>query len=175
MSGVDFGDIVSPVAKVAYIGLLLFVIATFDFEVEQMDVKTKFIDEYLEEQIYMKQPQGFVVKGKKELVCKLKKSPYGLKNSPRMWYQKFYTFIWGLGFTKSKGYQHVYFKLVDDRVIYLVLYVDYMLLVGNDKEIIEQLKTQLSSKFDLKYISVANHIFGIEIERDRAKMKLSLN
>ena len=53
-----------------------------------------------------------------------------------MWYQKFDTFIWGLGFTRSKADYYVYFKLIGDRVIYLVLYVDDMFLVGNDKEII---------------------------------------
>eukprot|EP00253_Pinus_taeda_P006386 PITA_06386 len=103
---------------------------------EQMDVKTTFLHRDLEEEIYMKQPEGFTVKGKKELLCKLKKSLYGLKHSPRMWYQKFDTFIRGLDFTRSKAYHCVYFKLIGDRVIYLVLYVDDMLLVGNDKEII---------------------------------------
>eukprot|EP00253_Pinus_taeda_P007561 PITA_07561 len=97
--GIDFGDIFSPVAKVTSIRLILSIVATFDFEVEQMDVKTTFLHRDLEKEIYMKQPEGFVVKGKKELVCKLKKSLYGLKQSPRMWYQKFDTFIWGLGFT----------------------------------------------------------------------------
>eukprot|EP00253_Pinus_taeda_P017555 PITA_17555 len=72
--GIDFCDIFSPVAKVASIRLLLSVAATFDFEVEQMDVKTTFIHEDLEEEIYMKQPEGFAMKGKKEMVCKLKKS-----------------------------------------------------------------------------------------------------
>ena len=70
---IDFGDIFSPVAKVAYIRLLLSVIAAFDFEVEQMVVKTAILHEDLEEEIYMKQLEGFAVKGKKELVCKLKK------------------------------------------------------------------------------------------------------
>ena len=82
--GIDFGNIFSPVAKVTSIRLLLSVAATFDFEVEQMDVKTTFLHRDLEEEIYMKQPKGFSVKGKKELVCKLKKSLYGLKQSPRM-------------------------------------------------------------------------------------------
>ena len=86
--GIDFGDIFSLVAKVTSIILLLSVTAAaFDFEVEQMDVKTTFLHGDLEEEIYMKQPGGFAVKGKKELVCKLKKSLYGLKQSPRMWYQ----------------------------------------------------------------------------------------
>eukprot|EP00253_Pinus_taeda_P024426 PITA_24426 len=66
--GIDFGDIFSPVAKVTSIRLLLSVVAAFDFEVEQMDVKTTFLLGDLEEEIYMKQPEGFVVKGKKELV-----------------------------------------------------------------------------------------------------------
>eukprot|EP00253_Pinus_taeda_P024916 PITA_24916 len=113
----------------------------------------------------MKQPEGFAVKGKKELVCKLNKSLYGLKQSPRMWYQKFDTFIRGLGFTRSKADHCVYFKIIGDRVIYLVLYVDDMLLVGNDKEIIQDLKTQLSSKFDMKDLGAANYILGMEKKR----------
>ena len=92
-----------------------------------------------------------------------------------MWYQKFDTFIWGLGFTRSKADHYVYFKLIGDRIIYLVLYVDDMLLVGSDKEIIQDLKTQLSSKFDMKDLGVAKYIFGMEIKRDQAKRKLWLN
>ena len=140
-----------------------------------MDVKTTFLHGDLEEEIYMKQPEGSAVKGKKELVCKLKTSLYGLKQSPRMWYHKFDTFIQGLGFTRSKADHCVYFKLIGNCVIYLVLYVDDMLLVGNDKEIIHDLKTQLSSKFDMKDLDAANYILGMEIKRDRAKRKLWLN
>ena len=76
---IDFGDIFSPIAKVTSIRLLLSVAISFDFEVERMDVKTKFLHGDLEEEIYMNQPEGFAVKGKKELVYKLKKSLYGLK------------------------------------------------------------------------------------------------
>eukprot|EP00253_Pinus_taeda_P026919 PITA_26919 len=79
VSGIDFSDIFSPVAKATSIRLILSIAATFDFEVEQMDVKTTFLHGDLEEQIYMKKPEGFTVKGKKQLVCKLKKSLYGLK------------------------------------------------------------------------------------------------
>eukprot|EP00253_Pinus_taeda_P029437 PITA_29437 len=142
---------------------------------EQMNVKTAFLHGDLEEEIYMKEPEGFAVKGKKELVCKLKKSLYGLKQSPRIWYQKFDTFIRGLGFTRSKEDHSVYFKLIGDCVIYLVLYVDDMFLVGNGKEIIQDLKTQLSSKFDMKDLGAANYILGMEIKRDRTKRKLWLN
>ena len=68
MPGIDFGDIFSPVSKVTSIRLILSISAVFDFEVEQMDVKTTFLHGDLEEEIYMKQPKGFMVKGKKELV-----------------------------------------------------------------------------------------------------------
>eukprot|EP00253_Pinus_taeda_P003251 PITA_03251 len=139
-----------------------------------MDVKTTFLHRDMEEEIYMKQHEGFVVKGKKELVCNLKKSLYGLKQSPRMWYRKFDIFIRGLGFTRSKADHCVFFTLISDRVICLFLYVDDMLLVGNDKEIIQDLKTDLSSKSDMKYLGAANYILGMEIKRDQTKsVKLS--
>eukprot|EP00253_Pinus_taeda_P009653 PITA_09653 len=142
---------------------------------EHMDVKATFLHGDLEEEIYMKKPEGFVVKGKKELVRKLKKSLYGLKRSPWMWYHKFDSFIRGLGFTRRKEYHCVYFKLIGDDVIYLVLYVDDMLLVGSDKEIIQDLKTHLSPKFDMKYLGAANYILGMEIKRGQTKRKLWLN
>jgi hypothetical protein len=92
-----------------------------------------------------------------------------------MWYQKFDTCMLGLGFTRSKEYHCVYFKLIGDNLIYLVLYVDEMLLIGNNKEIIQDVKTQLSSKFDMKDIFTSNFILVMEIKRDRKRRKLWLN
>jgi hypothetical protein len=102
VEGIDFGEIFSLVDRLTSIRFMLSFVATFDFEVEHIDVKTTFLHGDLEEEIYMKHPEGFVVKGKKELVCKLKKSLYGLKQSPRLWYQKFDTYMLGLGFTRRK-------------------------------------------------------------------------
>jgi hypothetical protein len=110
VEGIGFGEIFSLVAKLTSIRFILSIVVAFDLEVEQMDVKTEFLHGDLEEQIYMKQPKGFVVKGKKELVFKLKKSLYGLKQSPRMWYQKFDTYILGLGFVRSGSDHYVYSK-----------------------------------------------------------------
>eukprot|EP00253_Pinus_taeda_P025059 PITA_25059 len=80
--GIDFGDIFSPVAKVTSIRLLLSVAAAFDFEVEQMDVKTTFLNGDLEEEIYMKQPEGFAVKGKKELSPKTQEEKEDMSRVP---------------------------------------------------------------------------------------------
>jgi hypothetical protein len=175
VEGIDFGEIFSLVAKLTSIRFILSIVVAFDLEVEQMDVKTTFLHGDLEEEIYMKQPEGFVVKGKKELVCKLKKSLYGLKQSPRMWYQNFDTYILGLGFVRSRVDHCVYSKQVGNHFIYVVLYVDDMLLVGNNMDVIKEVKSQLSSKFDMKDLNVANFILGMEIKRDRANMKLWLN
>jgi hypothetical protein len=142
VEGIDFGEIFSHVAKLTSIRFILSIVADFDLEVEQMDVKTTFLHGDLEEEIYMKQPEGFVVKGKKELVCKLKKSLYGLKQSPRMWYQKFDTYILGLGFVRSRDDHCVYSKKVGNHFIYVVLYVDDMLLVGNNMDVIKEVKSQ---------------------------------
>ena len=79
VKGIDFGDIFYPVEKLTSIRFQLSLTTTFDLEVEQMDVKTTFLHGDLNGEIYMKQPEGFTVKGKKELVCKLKKSLYSLK------------------------------------------------------------------------------------------------
>ena len=175
VEGIDFGEIFSPVAKLTYIIFLHSIAATFDLEVEQMDVKTTFLHGDLEEEIYMKQPEGFIVKGKNELVCKLKKSLYGLNQSPRMWYKKFDTYIVGLGFVRSKDDHYVYSKQFGDHFINIVLYVDDMFLIENNKDVIKEVKSQLSSKFDIKDLCDTNFILGMEIRRDHANKMISLN
>ena len=120
----------------------------------------------------MKQPEAFTVKGKKELVCKLKKSLYGLKKYPRMWYQKFETYIQGLSFVRRKDDHYVYYKQVGEHFFYVVLYVDDMLLVGNNMEVIKEMKLQLSTKFDMKDLGTNNFILGMEKKINHAYMEL---
>jgi hypothetical protein len=87
VEGVDFNETFAPMAKFTIIRCMLAIGATMDLEIHQMDVKTAFLNGELEEDIYMDQPQGFVQDGKKHFVCKLKRSLYELKQSPRAWYQ----------------------------------------------------------------------------------------
>ncbi|KAM1056289.1 hypothetical protein ACFX14_029654 [Malus domestica] len=91
--GVDFDEIFSPVVKMTSIRVILGMAASMDLELEQLDVKTAFLHGNLEDEIYMEQPKGFEVKGKENLVCKLKKSLYGLKQAPRQWNKKFNSFM----------------------------------------------------------------------------------
>jgi hypothetical protein len=141
VEGIEFGDIFSLVSKLTSIRFILSISTSFDLEVEQMDVNTTFLLGDLEEEIYMKKPEGFVVKGKKELVCKIKKSLHGLKQSPRMWYQTFETYILGLGVLRSRDDHYVYSKQVGNHFIYVVFYVDDMLLVGNNIDVIKEVKS----------------------------------
>lgn len=125
IEGVDYNEIFSSVVRHTSIRFILALTAAFDLELEQMDVKTKFLHEELSEVVYMHQPPGYVSHGSKNKVYLLKKFLYGLKQSPRQWYLRFYSFIGSCGFNRSKLDHCVYFKHVDSQVsIYLLLYVD---------------------------------------------------
>uniref|UniRef100_A0A2N9HGE9 Integrase catalytic domain-containing protein n=1 Tax=Fagus sylvatica TaxID=28930 RepID=A0A2N9HGE9_FAGSY len=101
--GVDYTDIFSPVVKLTTIRLVLGIVAAENLHLEQLDVKTAFLHGDLEEDIYMHQPQGFIVQGKENRVCKLRKSLYGLKQAPRQWFKKFDSFMYSIGFTRCQA------------------------------------------------------------------------
>ena len=100
-----------------------------------MDVKTTFLNGVIEEEVYIKQPQGFEVEDRVTYVCKLKKYVYGLKQSPRAWYGRIDSFLKIFGFTKSKVNPNLYMKVMDDQPIILLLYVDDLFLEGNEKQV----------------------------------------
>ncbi|KAM1696422.1 hypothetical protein ACFXTN_027951 [Malus domestica] len=173
--GIDYNEVFSPVVKHSSIRILLALVVQFDLELAQLDVKTAFLHGDLEEEIYMSQPEGFKVAGKENWVCKLEKSLYGLKQSPRQWYKRFDRFMIEQKYTRSHYDHCVYFrKLQDGTFIYLLLYVDDMLIACKSKVEIERLKTQLSNEFEMNDLGEARKILGMEIERDRAKGKISL-
>jgi hypothetical protein len=146
-----------------------------DLELEQLDVKTKFLHGELEEEIYMDQPEGFIMHGKEDLVCKLKKSLYGLKQSPRQWYKRFDSFMLAHGFKRSQYDSCVYIKFVNGSPIYSLLYVDDMLIAAKSKKEITTLKAQLSSAFEMKDLGAAKKILGMKIKRDRKSGLLFLS
>ncbi|KAJ9558432.1 hypothetical protein OSB04_013046 [Centaurea solstitialis] len=166
--GVDYNEIFSPVVKHYSIRILLAFVAQFGLELVQLDVKTAFLHGDLNEEIYMVQPDGYKVKGKEDLVCKLQKSLYGLKQSPRQWYLKFDSFMRGVGYLRS-DYDHcVYFrKLQDGSFIYLLLYVDDMLIASRSMIEIEKLKAQMKNHFEMKDLGEAKKILGMEITRNK--------
>lgn len=155
------------------IRVLLAMVAHQNLELEQLDVKTAFLHGELEEEIYMTQPDGFQVPGKEDYVCKLKKSLYGLKQSPKQWYKRFDSFMIEIGYNRSPYDCCVYHsKLKNGSYIYLVLYVDDMLIAAKDKSDIQKLKGLLSAEFEMKDLGAAKKILGIEIYIYRSQNKL---
>ena len=109
-----------------------------------MDVKTAFLNGDLEEEVYMDQPEGFVVTGKENLVCKLRKSIYGLKQASRQWYIKFNDTITSYGFVEIIVDRCIYIKISGSKFVILVLYVDDILLAANDMGMLHDVKKYLS-------------------------------
>ncbi|KAH9753759.1 hypothetical protein KPL71_015193 [Citrus sinensis] len=149
--GIDYNEVLSPVVKHTSIRILLALVAEYELALAQLDVKTTFLHGDLEEEIYMIQPCGFKVAGKENHVCRLIKSLYGLKQSPMQWYKRFDQFIQGQKFTRSEHDHCVYFRrLLNGAFIYLLLYVDDILIASKNKDEIERLKNQLASEFEMK-------------------------
>lgn len=130
------------------IRLLLSAVVSYDLELEQLDVKTAFLHEVLKERVFMEQPEGYIKKGKESMVCLLRKSLYGLKQSPREWNHRFHTFMIEREYQRSEYDPCVYLKgsSVED-MVYLLLYVDDMLIASKEKSTIQKLKDQLSMDF----------------------------
>ncbi|CAA7054571.1 unnamed protein product [Microthlaspi erraticum] len=159
----------SPVSKKDSLRIVLALVAQYDLELHQMDVKTAFLNGDLEEEVYMDQPEGFVVAGKEHMVCKLRKSIYGLKQASRQWYLKFNDTITSYGFVEVIVDRCIYVKISGSKFIMLVLYVDDILLAANDMGMLHDTKKYLSKNFEMKDMGEASYVIGIEIFRDRSQ------
>jgi transposase InsO family protein len=175
--GIDFNEIFSPVVRLTTIRVVLAMCAIFDLHLEQLDVKTAFLHGELEEEIYMLQPEGFAETGKENLVCRLNKSLYGLKQAPRCWYKRFDSFIISLGYNRLSSDHCTYYKRFEENDVFIILllYVDDMLVIGPNKDRVQELKAQLAREFDMKDLGPANKILGMQIHRDRSKRKIWLS
>jgi len=173
--GVDYNEIFSPVVKYTTIRVMLALVAHFNWELEQLDVKTAFLHGDLEEKIYMSQPRGFEDRDKPNHVCYLKKSLYGLKQSPRQWYKRFDFYVHSIGFKRSEFDHCLYFQQHDNNCVFLLLYVDDMLLIGPNLKMINGIKITLDKEFDMKDLGNARKILGMEIERNRSNSCLFLH
>ncbi|KAL9249238.1 Retrovirus-related Pol polyprotein from transposon TNT 1-94-like protein [Drosera capensis] len=162
--------------KMTSIRAVLGLVAGLDLELELLDVKTAFLHGDLEEEIYMVQPEGFEVKGKGHKVCKLRKSLYGLKQAPRQWYKKFDSFMTSHGYQRFKADPYVYFKrFANGKFLILLLYLDYMLVIGQDAQMIAMLKKEFSKAFDMKDMGQARQKLGMQITHDRKAKRLWLS
>ncbi|KAL0278089.1 UNVERIFIED_CONTAM: Retrovirus-related Pol polyprotein from transposon TNT 1-94 [Sesamum radiatum] len=156
------------------IRIVLAIAAWYDYEIWQMDVKMAFLNGFVEEEIFMDQPEGFTTVGEEQKVCRLQRSIYGLKQASQSWNTRFYEVIQDYDFIKNDYDPCVYKKISGSSVAYLVLYVDDILLIGNDVKILGNFKAWLFTKFSMKDMGEISYIIGIKIYRDRSKRMLGL-
>ncbi|KAL4310435.1 hypothetical protein GQ457_01G017510 [Hibiscus cannabinus] len=162
----------SPAAMFKSIRVLLAVTAFHDYEIWQMDVKTAFLNGKLEEDVYMTQPEGFVTPENARKVCKLQRSIYGLKQASQSWNLRFNEAIQEFGFIRNEDEPCVYKTFSGSIVSFLILYVDHILIIGNDIPTLQSIKTWLCSCFYMKDLGEAAYILGVKIYRDRSRRLL---
>jgi hypothetical protein len=160
--GIDYEETFALVARYTSIRTIIALAAKMKWKLHQMDVKTAFLNDVIEEEVCIEQPQGFEVEDMKSHVCKLKKALYGLKQAPRAWYGRIDSFLTSLGFTKSKEDSNLYFKIMNNEPVILLLYVDDLFLTGEEK-LITECKKRLASEFEMKYLGLMNYFLGIEV------------
>nr|GEU83791.1 retrotransposon protein, putative, Ty1-copia subclass [Tanacetum cinerariifolium] len=165
-AGINYNELFSSVVRHTSIRVILALIACKDYKLEQLDVNTAFLHENLKEVIDMRQPPGYEQGNK---VCLLKKSFYGLKQSPRQWYKRFDEYMLNNGFKRSSYENCVYYRsYAQGEYIYLLLYVDDMLIACKSKVKIGSTKSLLKKEYDMKELGEAKKIFGIEIVKEKS-------
>jgi hypothetical protein len=160
--GEDYDETLSPVAIYTSIRAIISLTTSMGWNLHQMDVKTTFLNGAIEEEVYIEQPQGFEVHSKDTHVCILKKPLCGLKQDPRAWYARMDIYLTRLGFSKSHADPKIYYKVVDNEPVILILYVDDLFITGEESLII-QCKKELAYEIDMKDLGLMHYYLGLEV------------
>ena len=150
MIDVDYDETFSPVVRFESIRTIIGMAAKQGLVLEQMDVKTAFLNGELQETIYMKQPEGFIEPGKENLVCLLHRSIYGLKQSARCWNFELDKQMKKMGFKQSETDPCIYVQVMKDGTFIIAIYVDDIILGGLSNAVMKKMKASLSEKFDVE-------------------------
>jgi hypothetical protein len=161
--GIDYTEIFFSVSCKDSLRIIMVLVAHYDLELHQMDVKTTFLNGDLLKNVYMAQPKGFVVKGKEHMVCHLRKSIYRLKQASRQCYLKFDETIRSFAFKENEKDNCIYAKFGSEKFILRILYVDDILLASSDVSLLLETKRFLSLNFDMKDLSEGSFVLRIEI------------
>ncbi|GKC16770.1 retrovirus-related pol polyprotein from transposon TNT 1-94, partial [Tanacetum coccineum] len=164
--GIDYTETFAPVAKMVTVRTLIAVAISNGWIIEQLDVNNAFLHGDLHEDVYMQVPQGYSHSLPPNTVCKLTKSLYGLKQANRQWFEKLTTFLISVGFKQSYVDTSLFILNKDGKFVTLLVYVDDILLVGNDKTIIQGIKANLNEKFSIKDLGPLHYYLGIEFFRN---------
>ena len=173
--GIDFDETFSPVARYESLKLVLATATMLDLEVHQMDVCTAFLNGTLDEEIYMRQPEGFIDANKPDDACRLLKSLYGLKQAGRVWYILLHTFLTKHGFVRCHKEYCIYILRDGETFTIIAVYVDELTLASSCPIQLTRVKRALSQEFKMKDLGEVEYLLKIEIKRDRRQKSMTLS
>jgi hypothetical protein len=161
--GIDFDEVFAPVARLDTVRLFLAMAANRGWQVHHLDVKSAFLHGELEEEVYVSQPEGYVVEGKEQYVLKLSKALYGLRQAPRAWNVRLDRSLKKLKFRRCASEQAVYTRGVGKNAIILGVYVDDLIITGEDPVEIKEFKEQMTKEFEMSDLGLLSYYLGIEV------------
>lgn len=171
--GIDFGETFSPVIKATTVRIILTIAVTFSWPVRQLDVNNAFLNGLLKEDVFMKQPVGFQDPQRPQHVCKLVKALYGLKQAPRAWFERLRNTLIQWGFQNSKTDVSLFFLKTASLTVFVLIYVDDILVTGNNGDYLAAFTQKLNNMFSLKDLGSLSYFLGIEVCRDKSGIFLS--
>ncbi|RVW64572.1 Retrovirus-related Pol polyprotein from transposon TNT 1-94 [Vitis vinifera] len=172
--GIDYQETFAPVAKLNTVRVLLSLAANLDWSLHQLDVKNAFLNGDLEEEVYMDIPAGLETTSNFNKVCRLRKSLYGLKQSPRAWFERFTKVVKGYGFVQCQSDHTLFLKhFPEGKLAIIIVYVDDIILTGDHEEKIDLLKKLLTKEFEIKDLGNLKYFLEMEIARSKKGIAVS--
>ncbi|KAL8107153.1 hypothetical protein AgCh_023815 [Apium graveolens] len=163
---VDYDEVFAPVARLDTVRLLLALSAKEECKVHHLDIKLVFLNGELLEEVYVTQPEGFVKKGQEQMVYRLVKALYGLRQAPRAWNAKLDKCLRELGFEKCLHEQAVYTRCRNGKILVVRVYVDDLLVAGAEKQEIEAFKQDMNKHFEMSNLGLLSFYLGIEVNQE---------
>eukprot|EP00253_Pinus_taeda_P023262 PITA_23262 len=145
------------------------------FKVFQMDVKSAFLNGDLEEEVYIEQPDGFILGNDPNLVCKLKKAFYGLKQDPRACYYRLDKYLHQQGFSKGSANRNLYIKIENKKLLILVVYVDDIIFGNNEEAMSQNFALVMQKEFEMSLLGEMTYFLGLQIQQNKGGCSLSAN
>lgn len=166
--GVDYEETFAPVAKLNSVRVILSLAANLDWPLHQLDIKNAFLNGDLEEEVYMQIPPGLESSSTANMVCRLRKSLYGLKQSPRAWFDRLTRVVKKDGFNQCQSDHTMFVKhSMEGKVALFIVYVDDIVITGNDYDQIDHLKGLLAKEFEVKDLGQLKYFLGMEVARTK--------